>query len=178
MSETITLARPYARAVFGLAQEQGRLAEWSDTLALLAAIVDDPLMRATIDSPRLSRAEVADVIIDVAGEALDEQGRNLLRLLAEKGRLPLLPDIAALYRRLQAEAEGTVQAEVVSALPLDEAQLEALAARLRARLGKEVRLVQKVDESLLGGAIVRAGDLVIDGSLKTRLEQLASALTR
>ena len=178
MSETITLARPYARAVFRLAREQDRLADWSQTLALLGAIVADPLMQAIIDSPRLSRAEVAQLVIDVAGEGLDEYGRNLVRLLAEKGRLSILPDIAALYERLRAEAEGSIEAEVVTAQPLDETQLATLAERLQARLGKAVQLHQRVDESLLGGAIIRAGDLVIDGSLKTRLEKLASALTR
>lgn len=176
MAEKTTIARPYAQAVFAIAREQGDLAGWSDMLGLAAAVASDPDMAAMIDSPRLPREQVVDIILDICGDKLNDTGRNMIRVLAENGRLTLLPEIAALYEIDRARAEGTLEAEVVSASELTGEQKAVIAEALKRRLGREVTLNCSVDASLLGGAVIRAGDLVIDGSAVSKLNRLASAL--
>ncbi len=176
MAELTTVARPYAQAVFERAQATGRLADWSNELQFAAAVGADPQMANMIESTRLTKVELADLFIAVGAERLSEEARNLLRLLAENRRLVLLPEIAAVYEVLRAEAESTVEAEMVSAYPLDDAQRARIAEALKTRLGRNVTLSATVDESLIGGAIIRAGDLVIDGSVRGKLGRLASAL--
>jgi F-type H+-transporting ATPase subunit delta len=176
MSELTTLARPYANAAFELARDQGEFDKWSQMLAFMAAVVHDSTMRAVLDSPRLDEEQAAQLLISVCEERIDDQGRNFIRLLAENRRLSLLSEIAALYESLRREAEGKIDAEVISAQDIDESQLGAIARALKKRLGREVHLSARTDQSLLGGAIIRAGDLVIDGSIRGRLEQLSTVL--
>jgi len=175
MAQT-NLARPYARAAFALADESGDLAGWSERLQLLGAIVADHRVASAIRAPRTSRAERGRMVLRMAEDHLDQATTNLVRLLAENGRLTLLPDIAAQFERLRREAEHRVEAEVRSAAELTPEQEERIAERLRQRLNREVTLHCVVDETLLGGAIVRAGDLVIDGSIRGRLDRLATRL--
>ncbi len=176
MAELTTVARPYAQAVFERAQATGRFADWSDELHFAAAVATDSQMENMIESTRLTKVELADLFIGVCAEQLGEEARNLVRLLAENRRLVLLPEIAAVYEVLRAEAESTVEAEMVSAYPLEDAQRARIAEALKTRLGRNVTLSATVDESLIGGAIIRAGDLVIDGSVRGKLGRLASAL--
>lgn len=178
MSELTTLARPYAKAVFEVAEAAGDMARWSDQLGFMAAVAHDPAMRAYLDSPRLTRDAVAQSFISVCEGRIDDQGKNLIRLLADNGRLTLLPEIAALYEVLRAGAEGKVEARVISAQPVSEAQKAGIIAALGRRLGREVELICEIDENLIGGAVIRAGDLVIDGSLRGRLEKMAASLSR
>lgn len=178
MSEITTVARPYARAAFEIAQSKGKLDQWSSQLAFLAAAIRDPSLRALIDSPRYTKQQRADLILKVAEGQLDEQGANFVRLLAENGKLVALPEIAGLYEFHRAEAEGSVEAEVTSAYAMSEAEISALAAGLKKRLGRDVRIKNKVDESLLGGALIQVGDMVIDGSIRGRLERMSTALSR
>jgi len=173
-----SLARPYARAAFELARDSGDLEPWSQTLQLLAALVSDESIQALINNPRIERAQLQELFDDLCGERVPDGGRNLLRLMMANDRLLLMPDVAAQYERLRSEAEGTVEAEVRSAQPLSEAQQADLAKALEKRLGRKVNMTVHEDDTLLGGAVVRAGDLVIDGSAKGRLEKLASALQR
>ena len=170
------LARPYARAVFELAKSQGKFQDWSDKLALMAAVVGNPSMQAVLDNPRLTRADAGELVIRACGEDIGDNAVNLLRILAENSRLSQLPMIAALYAQLRDEAEGTIEAEVISALPLSEEQKTAIASALKTRLGRDVQLNCSVNEDLVGGAVIRAGDLVIDGSALEHLRQLSSAL--
>ncbi len=170
------LARPYAAAVFELASSSGRREEWSDTLAVLAHIAADKSVRRVLRAPRLSPQERAELVLGIAEGHIEEGARNLVRLMAINGRLPVLPDVAQRYEALRAEAEGTVDALITSAAELDEGQRERVSASLRKRLDREIRLHCEVDQSLIGGAVIRAGDLVIDGSLKGRLERLTSRL--
>ncbi|HHQ42768.1 MAG TPA: F0F1 ATP synthase subunit delta [Chromatiales bacterium] len=178
MAETAAIARPYARAAFAVAQAHGEVESWSRLLAFAAAAVRDPTLRAVLDSPRLTRARAAELMERVCADVLTPRGRNFLRLLAERRRLALLPEIAERFERLRAEAEGTVRAEVVSARPLDEAARARLAEALARRLGRRVELETRVDPALLAGAVVRAGDVVIDGSARARLRRLAERLAR
>jgi F-type H+-transporting ATPase subunit delta len=176
MAETTTIARPYAQAAFELAREQGTLAKWSEALALASAVATDGGIRKLIGSPRVTRGQLADLVIDICGTRLDDAARNFVRVLADNGRLGVLPQIAALFEALRAEAEGVIEADMVSAFAVDEAQKSGIAAALKARLGREVTLTCSVDPELIGGAVIRAGDLVIDGSVKGKLAKLASAL--
>ncbi|QKT03604.1 F0F1 ATP synthase subunit delta [Ectothiorhodospiraceae bacterium 2226] len=178
MAESTTIARPYAQAAFEVAREHNALARWSEMLQWAAQVAADAQMAALIKSPHVSREDLVQIILDVCGDNLDEQGRNLIRTLAANGRLELLPDIAALFEMLRADAEGTVEAEVVSALPVSDAQQAIIADALAKRLGRKVALRCRTDEALLGGAIIRAGDLVIDGSARGHLNKLATALLR
>lgn len=177
MSNTI-LARPYARAVFQLAQEGSALAEWSETLELLALVAGDERVARMLRAPRVSAAERVELLRAIAGDHLDDNGDNFVRLLAQNGRLPLLPQIHEQFEALRAEAEGRIDARVISASKLTKKQEEEIAKALKERLEREVRIESEVDETLLGGAVIRAGDLVIDGSLRGRLQRLGSRLVR
>ena len=176
MAERATIARPYAKAAFEYARGAQAFSEWSRGLNTAAEIVADPRVSRLCLSPQLSAAELAGLFADVGGASLDAGMQNFVRVLAENRRLPLLPEIAAQYAELRAAVENTVDVEVTSAVALDAAQSENLVRALNARLKRQVRLQTSVDSALLGGAIVRAGDLVIDGSLKGRLERLATEL--
>ncbi len=176
MAESLTIARPYAQAAFKFASQHQALRDWSDMLMLLAAITDDPAMGELIDNPRLTETQLADAFISIAGDRLNEKCANFVRVLAANRRLSLLPEITALFEIERRETEGIVQAEMISAFPVSEAQQSAVAASLRKRLGREIELSCSVDAGLLGGAIIRAGDLVIDGSVQGKLERLGTAL--
>lgn len=177
MAETITVARPYAQAAFNYATEQQALREWSDMLALLAMVAAAPDMVRVIESPQLTETQLADLIIDVCGDRLTDKGANFVRMIADNRRLELLPDIAALFEIQRQEAEGTIKAELVSAYPATDEQQARIIESLRRRLGKDIELSCSTDAGLLGGAIIRAGDLVIDGSVRGKLQRLGSALS-
>jgi len=176
--ERTTLARPYAEAVFRLAQERKNLAAWSEMLTLASALARDPQMGRLIDNPRVPRARFVEFFLDVAGKKLDKDGANLVRLLAENRRIQLLPEIAALYEELRASAEARVEAEVASATAVGADQLKTIAAALKARLGRDVQLATRIDPALIGGVVIRAGDLVIDGSVRGKPKALATHLTK
>ncbi len=177
MAELTTIARPYAQAVFKLAQESKRLKEWGELLGLLAAIVETPEISALIGSPKVSPERLQALLFELAGDRLDQQSKNFLRLLVENRRLAALPEIARIYHRLEDEAEKRVEVEMVSAFEVRGALAKKIAAALAKRLGKEVEMTVKVDERLIGGAVIRAGDLVIDGSVAGELDRLARELT-
>jgi F-type H+-transporting ATPase subunit delta len=176
MADKSTIARPYAKAAFEEARDRKRLGPWSDALRTAAAVVGDQRVEALVGNPRVTPEELAELVIEIAGPQLDEEGRNFVRTLAGNRRLPLLPEISALFDELKSEAEGVVDVTVTSAAPLDDSQRGKLAAALERRLGRSVRLECATDPALIGGAVLRAGDLVIDGSLRGRLERIAYAL--
>ena len=176
MAELITVARPYAQAVFSRAQEAGKLSDWSATLQSIAAVSQVPEIQELVKGVQLERNQLADLFIEICGEQLDQEGSNLIRVLAENRRLSLLPEIAAVYEIYKAEAESTLEAEIISAFPVADAQRDKIAEALKNKLGRTVNLTCKTDKSLLGGAVIRAGDMVIDGSVNGKLEKLASAM--
>lgn len=178
MAEKVTIARPYAQAVFAIAREQGDLKGWSTMLQCAAAVAADAEMATMIANPRVDSTQLITVFLDICGGKINDAGKNTLRLLADNGRLAVLPEIAALYEEMRAEAEAKVEAEVISATAISESQKSAIVAALAKRLGREVSLVCKTDESLLGGAIIRSGDMVIDGSVVSKLEQMSNQLLR
>ncbi len=176
MAERATIARPYAKAAFEYARDARAFAQWSQGLKIAAQIVADPRVAALTKDPTWTPADLAARIIDVAGDELDAGMQNFVRVLAANHRLLLLPEIAALYEAFRSAVENTVDVEVVSAVALNAAQADKLKDALSKRLKRDVRMRNSVDPALLGGAVVRAGDLVIDGSLKGRLQRLATEL--
>jgi F-type H+-transporting ATPase subunit delta len=173
MSQSLTLARPYARAAFAIAQDGGKLAPWSDALDLAARIAADPQVAALLGHPRLTTADAVTLLSADGGEPAFA---DFIALLAENRRLSLLPEIAGLYEELRADAEKVVRARVTSAAALPPGELDTLKAALRKRFGREVELETAIDESLIGGALIDAGDVVIDGSLRGKLQRLQTAL--
>lgn len=177
MAERITTARPYAKAIFALARESNSLANTAEGLSIGAQVVADPRVHELLGSPHVTPAQLAELVNGIAGAKLDEHGRNFIALLAQNRRLGFLPEIAALFEQMKAEVENAVDVEVTAATALTPEQESRYAAALQKKLGRQVRLHTKVDGSLLGGAVLKAGDLVIDGSIKGRLERLATELT-
>jgi F-type H+-transporting ATPase subunit delta len=176
MSELSTLARPYAEAVFRMAQGENDLAGWSSRVATLAAIVSDDQMARLNADPAVSAERVAGLVIDVAGASLGERGSNFVKVLAENGRLALLPEIGAQFETLKANAEGTVEATIISAQALTQSQIDDLVAGLKAKFNRAVSVQVAVDPELIGGAVIAVGDQVIDGSVKGRLQRMTFAL--
>jgi F-type H+-transporting ATPase subunit delta len=174
--DATTVARPYAEALFQRAFETGRLSQWSETLQFLAAAMRDPELIAFVTNPKLTPAQRVELMLDLGGARLDAEARNLVMVLVENDRLVVLPEIAALYETRRREAEGQTKVVVTSALPLEPAVLEQLAAALKAKLGQQVEITTEEDPSLIGGVRIRAGDTVIDGSVRGRLYQLANEL--
>ena len=176
-ADKTTIARPYARAAFEDAREKGRLAEWSQGLGTAAEVVSDPRVAHLLGNPEVTPAELAQLVLDISGAGLGNDGRNFVRALAENHRLGSLPEIATLFGAMKDTADGVADVTVTSATVLDSAQVERITAALARRLRRRIRLHCAVDPRLIGGAVLRAGDLVIDGSLRSRLERMAYELT-
>lgn len=176
MADRATIARPYARAAFAHAQATKDFASWSKLLGAAATAAADARVARLIGNPHVTGEELVDLLGGLSKQAAGEGGRNFLRALAENRRLALLPQIAAQFERLRADVEGLVDVLVIAAREIAAPQRKKLEAALAKRLGREVRMHTQIDESLIGGAVVHVGDLVIDGSLKGRLDRLGSAL--
>jgi len=177
MAEMVTIARPYAEAVFKLAREGKQLAGWSDMLALIEAVVADPQAQACINDPKFDSRQAEALILGVIGDRLDGTGRNFVQVLAQSGRLDLLPQIRALYEQHRREHEGVLEAKIVSALPIDDGQAVQLIKRLEAKYQRKISAQIEVDPQLIGGVKIVVGDQVIDATVRGRLEAMAAALT-
>ena len=178
MADKSTLARPYARAVFELARESRSFEQWSQRLGLAAEAMRNDDVRKLLEDPRRTPARQVELMLELCGEPTAPDLSNFFRTLADNGRLRVLPEIELAYEQLRDEAEGRIEVEVRSAAPLDEELRGALKTALERRLEREVELENVIDPGLIGGAIIRAGDLVIDGSVHGRLQGLAAALKR
>ena len=176
MAELSTLARPYARAAFDYARERGNLADWSAQLAICAAIVAEPRVADLLDSPAHTSEQQAEAFNGVCGDATGADIKGFIRVLASNKRLSLLPEIRARFEELKAEQEHRVDVEVVSAFDLDADTVGKLSQALARKLDREVKVSTSTDSGLLGGVLIRAGDLVIDGSVRGRLNKLAEAM--
>ncbi len=177
MADKITIARPYARAAFEEAQSAAQLEEWSQSLQAAAAVVQDSRVADLLGNPHVTPEQLAALVSGIAGATIGARGANFVRTLAGNGRLAYLPEIATLFETFKDQAQGVADVTVTSATSLDAAQQQKLAAALEKRLKKKVRLHSTIDPELIGGAIIRSGDLVIDGSLSTRLARIAYELT-
>ena len=177
MAERATIARPYARAAFAHARENGRTADWARWLGKAAAIVASDDYALLARSPGVTAAQLVGLVTSICDAELDAAGRAFMALLAENQRVDYLPEIAQQFAALAADAENVADVEIVSAAALDDGQQARLADAMRKRLQRDVRLTCRIDPALIGGAIVRSGDLLIDGSLKGKLERLQTELT-
>ncbi len=176
MAEISTLARPYAQAIFNLANANNTLKAWSETLVLLCEVASDEAMIEIINNPDVSSEQVINLFTDICKDQLDEQGINFIKLAAENDRLAIIPNIAESFEAMRAEEEGSIEAQVISAYAVNATQKKSIAAALKKKLGREVTIKTSTDKSLLGGVIIRAGDMVIDGSVKTQLEEITHSL--
>jgi F-type H+-transporting ATPase subunit delta len=177
MADRSTIARPYARAAFDEARADKRLGPWFDALNIGAAVVQDARVQNLLGDPHVTPAQLAQLVIDIAGPSLEQHGKNFVQTLADNRRLGYLPEIAAIFAELKDAEEGIVDVTVTSAAPLDQTQQLTLSEALARKLKRQVRLHCETDKTLIGGAVLRAGDLVIDGSLRTRLDRIATELT-
>lgn len=173
MLNRTTLARPYARAAFQAARDHDAVAAWGRNLAVAAQVAVEQPMPALLENPRLTQEQVLDVFRAVGGEALDDHFVNFLKTLSQSRRLALLPDVFAQFEALRREAEERVHVLVTSAHAMNEDEIRHLSERLRQRFEREIDLEVDVDASLIGGAVIRARDKVIDGSVRGQLERLA-----
>jgi F-type H+-transporting ATPase subunit delta len=177
MAEIATIARPYAEAVFKVADGEGKLAAWADVLDRLAAVAANPAIRELLGDPNVTSDQLYGVIAGAAGD-LPGEAQNLVRVLIENGRVGVLPEVRDLFVALKHEREGVVDAEIASAFPLDDAQLAALVNDLEARFKRKVQPQVAVDQDLIGGVKVAVGDEVIDGSVRGKLAAMAAALAK
>jgi F-type H+-transporting ATPase subunit delta len=176
--EPTTLARPYARAAFEHARAADQLVIWRDSLAQLAALTEEPKVAVSLRRPDQTAAQRAATLMDLVGDTLPAAVGNLLHVLADNGRLTLLPEVSALFEQFKQSVESAVAVHVISAYPLSETESDLLAESMEARLARSVTLTSETDPSLLGGALIRANDLVIDGSIRGRLNKLAGSLNQ
>jgi F-type H+-transporting ATPase subunit delta len=176
MAEVRTIARPYAEAVFQLAKAKGELSAWSDMLQLAAAVASDQRIRALIGDPKFLPRRLGELILEICGGKLDDEGRNFILLLAENGRVEILPEVSELFEELRARYEGVLDANIISAFAMSEAQLKDLVNDLEARFKKKIEPRVSIDPELIGGVKVEMGDKVLDVSIRGKLEAMAVAL--
>lgn len=176
MAEITTIARPYAEAVAKLAGETQSWQAWSDMLALAAGVAADPQLAALAGNPAVPAERVADVIVSVCGKALNSEGANFVRVLAENKRFATLPEIARLFEEIKAAQEGTLEARIATAFELSTEQMAGLVAKLEAKFGRKVSASQTVDPALIGGVVIQVGDEVMDASVRGRLAGMAATL--
>ncbi len=178
MTDFTTVARPYANAVYELASQSDELDSWNDALSNLVNVVSDTQVSKLLSSPDMSKQQKSDLVLQVLADNLSEKQQNLVKLMAENGRLPLMADVLEQFEVTRAKAENKIEAEVVSAFELSAQQKDELANTLKNKLGCDITLTTTVDESLIGGVLIKAGDTIIDASMKSQLESLALSLGR
>ncbi|MCL2872575.1 MAG: F0F1 ATP synthase subunit delta [Betaproteobacteria bacterium] len=176
MAERLTVARPYAEAVFALAAEEKKLPQWLATLALLRGVSEAPKMRALLNDPKIEVAAKAKTFQDVCGDALDAGGRRLVEVLLQAGRINVMAEIETLFLQLKDAAENTVEATIETALPLNAAQETEIREALARHTGKKVNAQIAVNPALIGGTRITVGDTVIDASVQSRLAAMAREL--
>ena len=176
MAELKTVARPYAKAAFEVAREQGQVAEWANMLSILATATVEPKLAVALQNPAFSAQEKAAALAEVCNEVITEQGKAYLLSLAENKRLSLLPAISELFEQFKLNYEKAVDVVVTSAFALTVEQEQTLAASLSTKLDRSVNLTSETDASLIGGVVIRTGDLIIDGSVRGKLAKLAEAI--
>jgi len=176
MSNVTTLARPYAKAAFELAEAREATGRWNEMLGLASALVSEETLAALLESPHISSSQLVELLSDTAGNAFDASFRDYLSVLAENKRFSLLPEITALYQNLHDESNKVLRVRVVSAFALEGSQASRMQDALAKRFDREIVLESEVDKSIIGGAVIYAGGQVIDGSLKDRLAKLSNSL--
>ena len=178
MAENITIARPYAEAVFKLAKDKHALDKWSQMLAFLEALVQEPQVQAVIGNPNFSAARIESLLLGICGEQIDGLGRNLVQVLTRNDRMLLLPAIRMLYEQRKAEQEGILEAQIASAFAMSDEQIKQLVQRLEHKYQRRVVPQVSVDPELIGGVKITAGDEVLDATVRGKLETMRATLAR
>lgn len=176
MAELTTLARPYAKAAFQVALDDNALDDWSRMLSLVAAVTTEERVKLLLQAPALTSEQVADSFVEICGDELSDKGKAFIRLLSENKRLPLLGEILRIFEYLKGQQQKTIDVEVTTAYDISAELSEKLAAALSKRLQREIKLATTTDQELIGGAIIRAGDTVIDSSVRGKLAKLAESI--
>jgi F-type H+-transporting ATPase subunit delta len=176
MAELKTVARPYAKASFEVAKEQGQISQWADMLNVLASVTQEPKLRKALENPAFSAQEKANALADVCGEAVTDSGKAFLLALAENNRLALIPVISELFTLFKLNYEKAVNVKFTTAFELSAEQIQALVDSLSKKLDRTVNLTSETDASLIGGVVIRTGDLIIDGSVRGKLAKLSEAI--
>ena len=178
MAENVTIARPYAEAVFKLAKDKNALDKWSQVLAFLEVVVQEPQVQSIIGNPNCSAEKIESLLLGICGEKIDGTGRNLVQVLARNDRLLLLPAIRMLFEQRKAEQEGVLEAKISSAFPMSDEQIRQLVSGLAGKYKRRVVAQVSVDPELIGGVKITAGDEVLDATVRGKLETMRAALTR
>ena len=176
MAESVTIARPYAEALFRAAKESGNLAKWAGQVALLGQVAANPEARAAIGDPNVAASQLVDLFRSACGTAVAAELSNFIQLLSNNDRLGMLPEIAGLYESYKRAEEGTKEAEIVSAFPLNDTQVKALVPQLEAVFKTKLETSVSVDPELIGGIKVIVGDQMLDASVRGKLDAMATAL--
>jgi F-type H+-transporting ATPase subunit delta len=177
MAEPITIARPYAEAVFKLASQENGLALWSDSLANIDSVVADARVQTLINDPNVSAQQIEGLVLGVVGDRISGEARNFVQVLVQNGRLELMPQIRAHFDALKREHEGVLEARIISALPIGDDQVRQLVAQLENKYQRKVTAQVETDASLIGGVKIVVGDKVIDATVRGKLDAMAAALT-
>lgn len=178
MAELATIARPYAEAVFRLAKQSNAVPAWSDQLALLAGVYEDPQMQKAMANPKVTSAEVERLLLAICGDRIGGDARNLVQLLVHNRRLPVLAEIRDHFEELRLQDEGKVDAKISSAFPMDDAQRNQVVNLLSTRFKRKINATVTVDPELIGGVKVEVGDKVWDASVRGRLQTMAATLAK
>jgi len=176
MSKNTVIARPYAKAVFAIAVQQKTIKAWSELLQLAAYVVKQAKVQALLDDPRVTAQQVCEFLLNVCRARLTEEGKNFFKTLAGHDRFAVIPEISELFEEYKAEQERIIKVQVAAASPLNNEEQERIAQTLKKRLQREVVLECKIDSSLIGGLVIQADDLVIDGSIRGKLVRLQTEL--
>lgn len=177
MLEKTTIARPYAEAAFEQAREEGSLESWSELLSVLTVAVSDSQMHALLQNPRVTTEQMLDIIKSLVSSDLSKTQQNFIQILVEAERLQFVPAMQALFEENRLDAEGLARVQVTSAYPLEDSQRERIKEAMAKRLDRKIELTENADEALIGGAVIRNGDSVIDASVRGQLEELRGQLT-
>ena len=178
MAELATIARPYAEAAYRLAKQSNGLAAWSDQLALVASVYEDPQMQAAMANPKVTSVEVERLLLAICGDRIGGPARNLIQLLVHNRRLAVVPEIRAMFEELKLQDEGMVDAKISSAYPMDDSQRNQVVNLLSTRFKRKINATVTVDPDLIGGIKVEVGDKVWDASVRGRLQTMAATLTK
>ena len=176
MAEISTIARPYATAVFNFANESKSLSSWSDTLVLLSAVIQDEHIKLIIEDSKVLDSDREDLILNVCKGKLDENGSNFVKLLVENKRLLILPEISQFFEELKADAEGSIEAEIIMAEKPNQKTVDDLLKSLEKKFNKKIEGKVVIDKNIIGGTKIVVGDSVIDASVRAQLDNLAFTL--
>jgi len=176
MAEAITVARPYAEAVFRLALESKDLSQWSKILQTAAEIAQDDQIKLLVGNPLVSAMQLSELILEIGGKKFTREARNFIKLMVENKRVHVMPQVMELFEQLKAQHEGVLEAKIITAFKLEGGQLDKLVTDLEKKFNRKVEAQVSVDPEIIGGVKVEIGDEIFDASVRGKLEAMTIAL--